>query len=278
VIFTVSLAVWWLIHGLAQIERLGQLSPGISEQLVREQRMVQWEGMTLIACLIGGGMALLYYNRREHGRNNQVKEFFATLTHELKTPLASLRVQVESLHEDLAGTDHAKLTTRLLSDAARLELQLENALYLASARDADQLHLENLNVGSVVLNMKEHWPEIESQVPANTFVLADSRALEGILKNLVQNARVHGHATKIFVGAAIADGIVTLSVRDNGHGFKGNPKKLGELFARHTTMSGSGVGIYLARQLTEKMKGRLDFIPDDPQGFTAVVALKGGRA
>src|SRR4051812_46533676 len=96
-LFTVSLAVWWLVHGLMQTKKFAVLSPEISERLIREQRMLYGEGPTPILFLIAGGIALWNYNRREQARNNQVKEFFGTLTHELKTPLASLRIQVESL-------------------------------------------------------------------------------------------------------------------------------------------------------------------------------------
>ena len=142
------------------------------------------------------------------------------MTHELKTPLASLRIQVESLQEDLAGSEHVKIVDRLVKDSARLELQLENALYLASLREADQIHLESLSVNQALRVLKQRWPEVEVSAPASFFVKADTRAFEAILKNLIQNARVHGQASEIrvFVKGEGADR-VRVSVEDNGAGF-----------------------------------------------------------
>jgi signal transduction histidine kinase len=269
---TISMASWWLIYGLRQIEKNSTLA---SLEVVRGERMLHWEGLSLILLILGGGFALLYYSLREFHRNKEIKEFFATLTHELKTPLASLRLQVESLQEDLANTEHSRLMERLAGDAGRLELQLENALFLASAGDSSQLHLENLNLHKISQMLKSHWPDLEVQVPEKYFVQADTRALEGVLKNLIQNARVHGQATKIKMIAVKENSQVFLSVEDNGSGFSGDTKKLGQLFKRHTTHSGSGVGLYLAKTLTEKMQGKIEFESKAKKGFKARLTLRG---
>ena len=275
-LLTVSMTSWWLIYGLMVVGKMAggaQVSP---TEIVRGQNMLHWEGGSLILLLILGGVSLFYYSLREFHRSRQIEEFFATLTHELKTPLASLRLQVESLQEDLAGSQHLKLVDRLAKDSARLELQLENALFLASVRDSNQLHLESLRLKKMVTVLKDTWPEIEVGITDQCIVLADTRALEGVLKNLVQNARVHGQASQIKISALEEGSQVRLSVEDNGRGFKGDSKKLGQLFARHTAVSGSGIGLYLARTLTEKMKGRLEFETDGAGGFKAHVILRGG--
>ena len=54
--------------------------------------------------LVGGGLALFYYAKREQKRHAQVEEFFAAFTHDAKTALASLRLQAESLKEDFGAT------------------------------------------------------------------------------------------------------------------------------------------------------------------------------
>src|SRR4051812_47119943 len=103
-LFTVSLAVWWMIFGLKQNEKLALQAHAVPEEVFRGQRMLHWEGAVLVLMLLIGGLALLYFTLKEADRHKRVKQFFATLTHELKTPLASLRIQVESLQEDLQGT------------------------------------------------------------------------------------------------------------------------------------------------------------------------------
>src|SRR5216110_1914303 len=132
VVFTVTLAGWWLIFGLRQLDLLNRLNLEGAVQLHRHYQMLLWEGGVLIASLIGGGLALFYYAQREQKRHAQVEEFFAAFTHDAKTSLASLRLQTEALREDLANTGPSALLDRLLSDTLRLQLQLENSLFLVN--------------------------------------------------------------------------------------------------------------------------------------------------
>src|SRR5216110_654896 len=131
VLFTVTLAAWWLVFGLRQLELINQSNLENAVQLHRHYQMLLWEGGILIASLIGGGLALLYYARREQKRHAQVEEFFAAFTHDAKTALASLRLQAESLQEDFEDAPNP-LLDRLLRDTLRLQLQLENSLFLVN--------------------------------------------------------------------------------------------------------------------------------------------------
>src|SRR6266540_4051150 len=132
VTFTVTLAVWWMIFGLRQLDLLSQFHVEQADQLQRHYQMLLWEGGILILSLVGGGLALFYYARREQKRHAQVEEFFAAFTHDAKTSLASLRLQAESLREDFASEEPNPLLERLLGDTLRLQLQLENSLFLVN--------------------------------------------------------------------------------------------------------------------------------------------------
>src|SRR5438034_4789328 len=122
VVFTVVLAGWWLVFGLRQLDLINQSNLENAVQLHRHYQMLLWEGGILIASLIGGGLALYYYARREQKRHAQVEEFFAAFTHDAKTAMASLRLQAESLKEDL-GSKPSPLLDRLLQDTLRLQIQ-----------------------------------------------------------------------------------------------------------------------------------------------------------
>jgi signal transduction histidine kinase len=65
------------------------------------------------------------------------------------------------------------------------------------------------------------------------------------------------------------DGRLSLRVSDNGHGFHGDLNRLGKLFVRHTRGSGSGVGLYIVRQLVKRMNGTINFTDASPSGFLA---------
>ena len=93
------------------------------------------------------------------GRSEQIKVFFAAFTHDLKTSLASLRLQAESLQEDLKDSEHRRLTQRLVKDTVRLELQLENSLYIAGPK-VKPIHLEQLLLKDVLESISHHWPDM----------------------------------------------------------------------------------------------------------------------
>src|SRR2546425_13041638 len=165
VAFTVTLAAWWMIFGLRQLDLLSQFHVEQSDQLQRHTQMLLWEGSILIASLVGGGLALFYYARREQKRHAQVEEFFAAFTHDAKTALASLRLQAESLQEDYAGTGPNPLLDRLLRDTLRLQLQLENSLFLVNLTRG-KFFLQPIRLSDRVEALRLHWPMWGSLKPA----------------------------------------------------------------------------------------------------------------
>jgi signal transduction histidine kinase len=272
VAFTVTLAVWWLIFGLRQLDLLSQFRVEQADQLQRHYQMLLWEGGILIASLVGGGGALFYYAKREQKRHEQVEEFFAAFTHDAKTALASLRLQAESLKEDL-GANPNPLLDRLLQDTLRLQLQLENSLFLVNLPTGRLLD-EPVRIGQLLDALRYHWPTLMLIQKGDGMVRGDSRALESILTNVIHNAVTHGEATEIHIDVEKRTGNrLVLRVVDNGHGFKGDFKQLGQLFVRHARGSGSGVGLYISRQLARRMNATLNFAPGTNGGFIAELNL-----
>jgi signal transduction histidine kinase len=269
VVFTVTLAGWWLVFGLRQLALLNRLNLEGAADFHRHYQMLLWEGGILIISLIGGGLALFYYARREQKRHSQVEEFFAAFTHDAKTALASLRLQAESLREDFADAGPSRLLDRLLSDTLRLQLQLENSLFLVNlTRGA--FFLEPISLSDRVDTLRHHWPELLITQSGDGVIMADVRALESVLTNLVQNSVTHGQATEVDVSVKRGGaGRLIVRVSDNGHGFHGDLKELGKLFVRHTRGSGSGVGLYIVRQLVKRMNGTINFTDASPSGFLA---------
>lgn len=278
VVFTVTLAGWWLIFGLRQLERLKQVQlEGVAEFQDHYQMLI-WEGGVLIISLIGGGVALFYYARREQQRHAQVEEFFTAFTHDAKTALASLRLQAESLREDLAEVEANPLLDRLLSDTVRLQLQLENSLFLVNL-PSGRLIVEPVSLSHLIEVLRHHWPDLKITHTGDGVALADVRAVESVLANLVQNSAIHGRATHVNVNIAESrEGRLHLLVSDNGQGFAGNFDQLGKLFIRHARNSGSGVGLYLARQLMKRMNGKLNFSRGHDGGFVAELDFPIARA
>jgi signal transduction histidine kinase len=284
-VFNLSLAAWWLIFGLRQIDfvqtTLAQFAPehaGHVANFVQQQRMLISEGGVLIVSLLAGGGALLYYIVRERKRGNEIRAFFATFSHELRTAIASLRLQVESLADDFAASPSNPLFTRLVKDSVRLEIQLENSLHL-SQLDSSRFFPEKLDAKRILASLEHQWPETRFEIAGDPTVRADRRAFETVIKNLIQNAIVHGGAKAIrFEFESIAGDRVRIRVSDDGAGFAGDFSQLGKLFVRHNTQSGSGVGLFLVRTLVERMGGKSRFGPrrrGEP-GFDVEIELGSG--
>ena len=271
--FTVAFALWWLLFSVENISRLALLEPGRLSHWNRQERMVFWEGGSWLLLLIIGGAALIGLMLKERRRARQIKEFFASFSHEIKTSLASLRIQAEALkdeHKDLSSP----IFDRLIGDTVRLQLQLENSLFLAS-QDNLQFFIQPLKVDEIIERLGEQWPNLKIVRPRAAVVRADERALRTILSNLLQNAIVHGGASQVDVEVrAAAGGRVEISVQDNGTGFHGATGELGQLFHRPQATSGSGLGLYICRILVHKMNGEISWL-GGKQGFHVQLQLEG---
>jgi signal transduction histidine kinase len=273
ILLTVSMASWWLVFGLQQERRLLAIGAPQANELGRVQRMLVWEGASFIGLLLVGGVGLLVSVAREHARQREVEAFFMAFTHDLKTTLASLQLQAESLLEDLPDAKGNPNLERLLKDALRLQLQLENSLYFAEPEGG--LYLEPLDLRAFADRIAADWPELALSISGDAFVMVDSRALESVLRNLLQNAVTHGHARHMTLRIeSFNPGRVTITAADDGRGTSADVvDTLGQPFSRPTPMSGTGVGLFVSRRLVERMRGQLGFRAAPNEGFTAILEL-----
>ncbi|HEX6177057.1 MAG TPA: HAMP domain-containing sensor histidine kinase [Thermoanaerobaculia bacterium] len=261
-IFTLALASWWFIFGLRQAG-----TPTVHRMLVSE-------GSVLMASLLVGGAALLYGIRREQLRHNAIEEFFAAFTHDLRTSLTSMRLQVESLDEDLQERgENNPLLQRLLSDSVRLQLQLDNSLFYAN-RKRGKLFIEQVSLRNTIDAIAREFSGLTVSMNGDMTVLADVRALEVVIRNLFQNALIHGGANAVDVcvdqsGAAR----VAVRIEDNGSGAEVDVRELGRLFFRPTKRSGTGVGLYISRRLAKRMHGLLT-LSRGARGLVATLELQ----
>lgn len=277
-VFTVSLASWWLVFGLRQADELRALDQARAAEIAAAHRMLLGEGIVLIASLVAGGVALLYGIRRERRRHRAVEDFFAAFTHDLRTSLASLRLQVESLQEDFAERrEKSPLLDRLMRDSVRLQLQLDNSLFYAN-RSKGKLFIEPLSLERLVGAIAAEFGDLEVGLSRDVRILGDARALESVFRNLFQNARIHGGADRIEIRVETGSGPnARITVEDNGRGPATDPAELGRLFYRPTSESGTGVGLYISRQLLGRMKGALTLARGE-SGLAAILEIPEARA
>ena len=186
------LGLWWGMLLTRQNGHLQKLNQKVKDPINLGalgdsfESMVFWEGsffvMVVALTLVMSG--LLYW--RELKRIKTLEIFFASMTHELKTPLASIRLQTEAIQESMEPAHKGqKWVDRLLQDVSRLEHQVGNTLELARLTGGGDLFLEEVHLGDVVGELNRLWqPHFEKQLEI------EMGAIEG-------SARADRHAHKM---------------------------------------------------------------------------------
>jgi len=206
------------------------------------------------------------------------KEFIANASHELRTPLFSLAGFLELLDdEDLDQATRAGFLREMRDQVSRL-----------TKLATDLLDLSRLDAGAVDVATEPVDLEVTARglvrefralaagrgsritlVRSSTGVphaVADEQRVQQIGRALLDNAIRHNpNGTEVRVAVVADDGVVRLDVSDNGPGIDDQAAvHLFERFYRGegTTAAGSGLGLAIARQLAERMQGRLELAPD----------------
>lgn len=278
-----GVGTWWGVVIQRQAEKIHSLEvaagangPQIQEQWDRTQRMIRWESGTFALLILGITTLLFFIYWRDSLRNRSIRAFFASLTHELKTPLTSIRLQAESISENLSDPR----MHRLLEDASRLEGQVERTLELARVEGGGSVFVQPLQLKGIVERELRQWKDTyrHLKVEANiddVVALADTGSLQIILRNLLENSFRHVGRDQVVVRISSheEDGCPIFKFQDNGGTFKGDLSRLGRIFQKGEKSSGAGVGLYLVQTLMKKMGGEAQFLGGS--GFTVNLKFKG---
>jgi len=273
-LFTSSMVAWWWIYGINLLTEPTQSL----EQHERRARMIMWEGSFFLLAIFVGGAALWVYMRRDQKRHDQMRVFFSTFSHDMKTSISRLRLQSEVLKEnlDLKSPQLSNQLNRLVNDINRLDLQLENSLLLSRSEEEGFFN-EELKLSELIAVVKPEWDELEVHLDREAVILGDRRALLSVFRNLFQNSVLHGKARGLSVAVAeTSSGRLTLSIADDGLGYSGDHQSLGVEFLKSHEGSGNGIGLYLSRQLVRRIGGELSF-PKSEQGFVSLIEIRGRR-
>lgn len=275
---------WWLVFfsslGSVLTERAAEAGAGLAPEQVEairsaadaSTRMLLYEGAFLIVLLLFGVLLLIRSMRLEVALHRERQNFLSAVTHELKTPIASARLHVESL---LLGRVPEPKHDRYL-ETAREELDrlgemvdhlLETARTTARPLKAE-LDLEHLDLAAFVREttpeLIRSQPALEVEVDASSPVAVDGNraALETILRNLYSNtAKYGGEQPRAHVSVTQVGDRARLSVRDFGPGLQsGQPKRMLDPFVRARDelvreRPGVGLGLYLVAELARAHGG-----------------------
>ncbi len=229
---------------------------------------------------------LTHERRLEEEKN----DFVATISHELRTPMAAVYGAAETLlrrEADLSPEQRRQLVEMIAAQATRLS-QITEEVLLTNKLDRGELRVERMrvDVAEVVRRSVEAMGSqldepvvVDVDVPPELAAASgDADRIEQVMVNLLDNAIKYGESP-VRVRVDGADGIVRISVADSGPGISaGDQERIFEKFYRadpqHARMpSGSGLGLYISRELVRRMGGRLAVSSEPGAGATFVVEL-----
>lgn len=251
-------------------------------------RMVMAEGVFFTACLIFGLWVINRSANREVTLARQRRNFLLSITHELKSPIASVRLVLETLGKrELNREQVEKLCRGGLKDATRLQQLVEDLLLAARLEDNWRPLPEPLDLPALAhevanrLLVRFQHANIRFEFPDHLPLMqADKSGLTAILQNLLENAvKYSPEGALIRLSAEQKDDKFRLSVADQGRGIPDGEKqavfekfyRLGNEETRQAT--GTGLGLYIVNQVVKAHGGSIRVTDNKPQGTVFTIEM-----
>ncbi len=211
------------------------------------------------------------------------RQFAADASHELRTPMANIRVEVEVAMAHPETADWLAVAASVLHEDDRMDRLVANLLAAARAdigsapQNLRDVELATL-LRRIIRDVRGSDPRVTLVEPLSAVtVLGDRDQLERIIVNLVDNARRYA-ATKVRIGLSADSGWAELSIADDGPGIPpGERERVFERFvrldpSRTAAAGGAGLGLAMVRDLTHAHRGSVA-IGDSTTGALFIVRL-----
>ena len=232
---------------------------------------------------------ILKQNHELEKINEEKNKMFSIVSHDLRSPIDSIRGYLEVLSEDILGTDEKKhIETELLSQVKYTSDLLVNLLYWSKAQ------MKGVSVNLVPIKIKDMVDDARNfkmagaakknikltyAIDRELEVVADKDMLRIVLRNLVINAiKFTQTGGEITIGVKRKDDTAIISIKDNGIGIP--PEKQSEIFSLKTNSTygtneekGMGLGLMLCKEFVEYQNGRIWFESEVGKGSTFFISL-----
>jgi signal transduction histidine kinase len=254
------------------------------------------EGAAFLAAMVTAVVLLWRVMRREGSLERQHQNFVSAVTHELKTPIAGIRLALETVLSGRVDDEgRTRFLNNALADSERLADLVEKVLEVT--RYTGGAHRFRMELGDLSQLVEDEVLVAERRVLARGGVLEtevtpgvqgtfDPEAMAIVISNLIENALKYAQdeAPRVWVQLRLERGEAVLEVRDNGVGIA--PAELESIFkpfyrsTDHVTRRtpGTGIGLFVAREIVNAHGGRLTASSPGPgQGATFRLSLPGAE-
>ena len=304
VVYVVLQFCWWLLlmgrlnnevyQQRSQLNELLHSNPvhleeenlALERKLQKRMWMITGEGLVFLGLVFTGVYQVRKSLQRMEALSRQQKNFLLSITHELKSPMASARLQLETIgRRALPPETQARLVAQGLADLERLDALTEQILLATRIENHHVvLHPEPLDASAFIsqklLVLKHKWGErLQLQLPPSLPVITDAAALESVVLNLVENALKYSPETApVQVRARVYEKGWVMEVADWGPGIA--PQEKAQVFQKFyrsgneetRKTKGTGLGLYIVQQLVSLQKGKVTVSDTVPQGATFTVS------
>lgn len=258
---------WWAYH----IIDLTSLLHDEPNYIRKRTIMILGEGAVFFSILAFAIHQIRKSIRKDIELSRQQKNFLLAVTHELKTPIASTKLYLQTMkRHQLDEAKRTELAENALRENERLQQIIDNILSVSQLENKTfQLHAEKVNISnSIQLAIKAYQLKnsatFEVECPDNIYFRLDPNAWHSILSNLIDNAlKYAGDFPRIRINCELNPTGLTVIFEDNGVGVPRD--KLDLIFQRFTRLGheetrsakGVGLGLYIVRELIRAMRGEI---------------------
>ncbi len=289
------LALWLVRIGLRPLEQIGETADAIAAGDL-SQRVADENPRTEIGRLgrtLNAMLGRIEESFEERRRNEErLRQFVADASHELQTPLTSVRGYAELFRRGAAQRPDDLATTmrRIEAEATRMGVLVDDLLLLARLDQGRPMDDERLDLTALVSDLVADARVVEPDRPfaeesdGPVWVRGDDARLRQVVGNLLSNARAHTPAgAPVTVRTLVRGGEAVIEVADRGPGLV--PEHAARVFerffradpSRARTSGGSGLGLSIVSSIAEAHGGRAEVssTPGDGATFRVVLPLAG---
>lgn len=227
-------------------------------------------------------MIFIVYKRVAEEKLEEEKKRFAlqTLTHELRTPLASINLSLEQLRDsfDKLGSNQQHALGRIFSDVARLiRLAEASKQYLGREKSKKLINFKLTNISSFNMLLNSVTEIFEDNITVEPLdpdisLQTDPYWLSICIKNLIDNAIEHG-SQPVVIHSAVNKNNLVVTVTDNGRSEFTSLEQMKSAFVKNPNSKGLGLGLNLVDQIVKELGGTLHFT-NKPTRFSIVLPVK----
>ncbi|KAA3600386.1 MAG: sensor histidine kinase [Calditrichaeota bacterium] len=263
-----------------------KIKPSVTEKfedkLHRRWVMFISESSFFVIMILLGIFQIYRSFKSEVDLNSQQKNFLLSITHELKSPLASIKLYLETiLKRDLSKEQISEFATSSVKDIDRLNDLVENMLIATKIENQAYTYPKNeINLSVVLQEIIEKFekslPEtasLKTKIDEGIKIFGDVFTLKIVFLNLLENAlKYSGKNAEIKINLEQLGSNIFIKISDNGVGIpeKEQSKVFGKFYRigneKTRTTKGTGLGLYIVKEVVERHSGKIQIEPNEPKG------------